>query len=55
MAGNLESDIDRLYQLPLKEFTTARNQLAKDLAGEAKRRVQPLSKPSVAAWGAKHQ
>jgi len=52
MAGNLESDIDRLYQLPLKEFTTARNQLAKDLAGEAKRRVQQLSKPSVAAWAA---
>jgi hypothetical protein len=45
----LDNEIDQLYQLPLSEFTSARDELAKRLAtdGPAIRRLQ---KPSVAAW-----
>lgn len=42
-----ESEIDRLYQLPLDEFTAARNALAKK-TGDAELRA--LSKPPLAAW-----
>jgi hypothetical protein len=45
--------IDELYQLPLDEFTAARNQLAKELRSsdrEAAERVKALRKPSAAAW-----
>jgi len=51
---SLDSDIDRLYQLPLEEFTSARNALATrvksagDAAGAA--RVKALVKPSASAW-----
>ena len=45
----LETDIDRLYQLPLAEFTAARNTLARD-AGDDAAVVRKLSKPSLAAW-----
>jgi len=45
----LERDIDRLYQLPLEEFTAARNALARD-AGSDGADVRKLAKPSVAAW-----
>src|SRR5260221_423567 len=45
----LDAEIDRLYQLPLEEFTPARNVLAKGAGGEAAR-VRALSKPPVAAW-----
>lgn len=45
----LESEIDRLYQLPLDEFTAARNALAKTAGGEAGR-VRALGKPSLPAW-----
>src|SRR5579872_3059426 len=45
----LEAEIDRLYQLPLDEFTEARNAVAKDAGGEAGR-VRALGKPSVPAW-----
>ena len=45
----LEPEIDRLYQLPLEEFTPARNALAKTAGAEAAR-VKALSKPPVAAW-----
>jgi len=45
----LESEIDRLYQLPLDEFTSARNELAKTAGAEAAR-VRALVKPPVAAW-----
>ena len=42
-----DEPIDRLYQLPLDEFTPARNALAK----EAKRaELKALEKPNVAAW-----
>src|SRR5919198_2240368 len=43
MAG----DVDRLYELPLGEFTAARNALAKELSDPEGRK---LKKPSVAAW-----
>lgn len=43
----LDAEIDRLYQLPLAEFTAARNQLAKE-GGAAE--VRSLAKPPVAAW-----
>jgi hypothetical protein len=45
----LEAEIDRLYQLPLEEFTAARNALART-AGAGASPVRQLSKPSVAAW-----
>jgi hypothetical protein len=45
----LESEIDRLYQLPLDEFTSARNALAKTAGGDAAR-VRALVKPPVSAW-----
>jgi hypothetical protein len=45
----LESEIDRLYQLPLDEFTAARNALAKTAGADAAR-VRALVKPPIAAW-----
>ena len=45
----LEPDIDRLYQLPLEEFTAARNALAKT-AGDDAADVRQLVKPSIPAW-----
>lgn len=45
----LDAEIDRLYQLPLDEFTSARNALAKE-AGSDAARVRGLAKPSVPAW-----
>jgi hypothetical protein len=51
---DLETDLDALFQLPLPEFTSARNALAARLkkAGnnEDATRVKALSKPSVSAW-----
>ena len=38
---------DRLYELPLEEFTAARNALAKETGDAA---VKQLKKPSVPAW-----
>ena len=45
----IEAEIDRLYQLPLDEFTPARNALAKT-AGKDAARVRALAKPPIAAW-----
>jgi hypothetical protein len=45
----LETDIDQLYQLPLEEFTTARNNLARAAGGDAAD-VRKLAKPPIAAW-----
>src|SRR5918911_2177174 len=54
MATDLDAELDRLYGLPLGEFTAARNELAKQLRGEGRREeaehVKALRKPSVAAW-----
>jgi hypothetical protein len=54
MAGDIETAIDRLYRLPLDQFTAGRNQTAAELkkAGdrESADRVKALAKPGVAAW-----
>ena len=49
----LETAVRRLYALPLAEFVTARNDLAKQVKGgdrEAWLRVKALPKASVTAW-----
>jgi valyl-tRNA synthetase len=46
----LDDEIDRLYQLPLEEFTPARNALAKQARGADATAVRTLQKPSVPAW-----
>lgn len=45
----LDTEIDRLYQLPPDEFTAARNALAKD-AGADRTEIRALTKPPLAAW-----
>lgn len=49
-----EREIDALYQRPLTEFTTARNELAKALSKAGARddaaRVKALEKPTVTPW-----
>lgn len=47
MPSATTAQVDELYQLPLDEFTAARNALAK-ASGDA--RVKRLEKPSLAAW-----
>jgi hypothetical protein len=46
--------VDRLYTLPLEEFTRARNELARELRAsgdrDAAERVKALRKPSRSAW-----
>jgi hypothetical protein len=52
--ATLEREIDRLYALPLDEFTARRNELAKRLKKEGQEdaadEVTALVKPSVPAW-----
>jgi hypothetical protein len=45
----MDDEIDRLYQLPLDEFTSARNALAKTSGGKAAE-IKLLEKPNTAAW-----
>jgi hypothetical protein len=45
----VETEIDQLYQLPLAEFTAARNTLAKTAGADAAE-VRKLAKPPIAAW-----
>jgi hypothetical protein len=45
----IDTEIDRLYQLPPDEFTAARNALAKE-AGAEGADVRRLAKPPIAAW-----
>ena len=51
---DVESELDRLYSLPLDEFTSERNAIAKaatDGGGDdAAKRFKSLKKPSVGAW-----
>ncbi len=49
MPKTLDAQIDRLFQLPLDEFTAARNALAKN-AGKEGTAIRQLLKPPVAAW-----
>jgi len=44
-----DTDLDELFQLPLSEFTAARNALAKT-AGKDAGAIRALEKPSVPAW-----
>jgi len=50
----LEDELDRLYGLPLNDFTAARDEIAKRLRGEGEREladeVKALRKPTVAVW-----
>jgi hypothetical protein len=50
----LESEIDKLYGVPLDEFINARDELAKRLRREGEReaaeRIKKLRKPSAGAW-----
>jgi hypothetical protein len=52
--ADIEKEIDRLYGLPLEDFTRERNETAKRLRKEGERakaaRVQDLRKPTVSAW-----
>jgi hypothetical protein len=45
----LDAEIDRLYQLPIEEFTASRNALAKRAGGDGSE-IRRLQKPSIAAW-----
>jgi len=45
----LETEIDQLYQMPLEEFTSARNTLART-AGADGTEIRKLAKPPIAAW-----
>ena len=46
----LDDSIDRLYGLPLAEFTSARNALAKSTGGPEGARIKRLEKPTVVPW-----
>ncbi|HYB93321.1 MAG TPA: hypothetical protein VEC39_00010 [Vicinamibacterales bacterium] len=45
--AKVDDQIDELYQLPLDEFTAARNALAKATGDSA---IKKLEKPNLAAW-----
>lgn len=45
-----DRQIDALYQLPLTEFTSARNALAKTATGAAAKDLRALAKPTVLPW-----
>ncbi|MDQ5822178.1 MAG: hypothetical protein M3540_12125, partial [Actinomycetota bacterium] len=51
---DVDAELDRLYGLPLDEFTKARNDLSARLkkagATDAAAEVKALPKPSVPAW-----
>ena len=47
MAASLDDRVNELYQLPLDEFTAARNALAKETGDTL---VKKLEKPNLAAW-----
>jgi hypothetical protein len=49
VARRLDEQIDHLYQVPLDEFTAARNALAKESGAEGKE-IKQLPKPPLAAW-----
>jgi hypothetical protein len=48
-AQKSDSPLDRLYQLPLSEFVSARNVLAKE-SGADGAEIRSLQKPSLPAW-----
>jgi hypothetical protein len=54
LSPELEAELDRLYELPLEEFTAARNDLSKRArksgAKDAATSIKALPKPSASAW-----
>src|SRR5580765_8458513 len=52
--ADFEGNLDRLYQLPLSEFTSARNQLAQEMRAQGEREkaeeIKRLRKPTAAVW-----
>jgi hypothetical protein len=52
--ADFEGDLDRLYQLPLGEFISARDELAKRLRaegeGEKAQEIKSVRKPTAAVW-----
>jgi hypothetical protein len=50
VAVSLDQQIDDLFQLPLAEFTRARNALVKTVRGADATHVRTLEKPTVVAW-----
>src|SRR3954469_14734659 len=52
--ADFEGELDRLYGLPLNEFTAARGELAKDLRAQGDRERgqegKTLRKPTAAVW-----
>jgi hypothetical protein len=52
--AEFEGDLDRLYQLPLSEFTSARDELVKRLRADGEREraeeIKKLRKPTAAVW-----
>jgi hypothetical protein len=52
--ADFEGELDRLYQLPLNEFTSARDELVKRLRAEGEREqaqeIKMLRKPTAAVW-----
>jgi hypothetical protein len=52
--ANADEQLDRLYGVPLEEFTAARDELAAELRANDERQaateVKKLRKPSLAAW-----
>jgi hypothetical protein len=52
--ADFEGEVDRLYQLPLNEFTSARDELVKRLRAEGEREqaqeIKTLRKPTAAVW-----
>ena len=45
--SSTDAEVDKLYQLPLEEFTGARNALAKESGNSD---IRSLQKPPIAAW-----
>ena len=52
--ATFENDLDRLYQLPLSEFTPARDELVKRVREQGEREraeeIKKLRKPTAAVW-----
>ena len=52
--ADFEGELDRLYQLPLNEFTSARDELVKQLRAQGEREkaqeIKALRKPTAAVW-----
>ncbi len=46
----IDREIDELYQLPLDQFTAARNALAKRAGGSDAATIKSLQTPPIAAW-----